>query len=221
MIAHVYRPKRKRGGQTIVARMYRARVQLPGEHKVRDIGLGVTEVRSAQQKLQQLLAEASRESVGLIPKKSVREAASIRFAQHVGNYLGDLRARGRVPRYVHGVEVYLTTLARECRWNYLGDVSAESLTVWRQRQKKSAKTLNEYLTAARAFLKWSKVQRLIEENPLLEVAPVRVAGRQARSRRAYTADEIQRLLQVAGPRRPLYLTAVLTGIRRGELEQLR
>ncbi len=39
-------------------------------------------------------------------------------------------------------------------------------------------------------------------------------------RRALTDDELARLLEVAGPRRLLYLTAMYTGLRRGELRQL-
>jgi len=40
-------------------------------------------------------------------------------------------------------------------------------------------------------------------------------------RRAYTPEEIQGLLTVAGRRLPIYLMAMLTGIRRGEIKQLR
>ena len=46
-------------------------------------------------------------------------------------------------------------------------------------------------------------------------------GVEVRARRAYSDDEIQALLKVAGKRRIVYLTAVLTGIRLGELKALR
>ena len=45
-------------------------------------------------------------------------------------------------------------------------------------------------------------------------------GKQLRPRRAFTREEFQRLLAIAGPRRALYLTAVFTGLRRGELAAL-
>ena len=57
----------------------------------------------------------------------------------------------------------------------------------------------------------------IDRNPFIQVQKVQSNGKQLRSRRAFTREEFQRLLAVAGPRRALYLTAVFTGLRRGEL----
>ena len=75
MIAYIYRPKRRRDGKLVFARLYRARIRFPDEHKAKDIPLHVTEKRSAEQKLQQILNEHSQESVGLIAPKKIREAA--------------------------------------------------------------------------------------------------------------------------------------------------
>lgn len=60
----------------------------------------------------------------------------------------------------------------------------------------------------------------IERNPLALVQKVQSNGKQLRPRRAFTREEFQRLLAVAGPRKALYLTAVFTGLRRGELAAL-
>ena len=77
MIAYIYRPKRRRDGKLIFARLYRARIRFHDEHKAKDIPLHVTEKRSAEQKLQQILNEHSQESVGLIaPKSSIIFASS-------------------------------------------------------------------------------------------------------------------------------------------------
>jgi integrase len=46
-------------------------------------------------------------------------------------------------------------------------------------------------------------------------------GREVRIRRALTAAELDTLLLVAGPQRIVYLTATLTGVRHGELKELR
>jgi integrase len=53
--------------------------------------------------------------------------------------------------------------------------------------------------------------------PLWQAATLR--GRQKR-RRAITTEELSRLLEVAGKRRLLYLTAVYTGLRVDELRKL-
>ena len=60
----------------------------------------------------------------------------------------------------------------------------------------------------------------IERNPLAQVQKVQSNGKQVRPRRAFTREEFQRLLAAAGPRRVIYLTAVFTGLRRGELAAL-
>jgi hypothetical protein len=153
MIAYIYRPRRRRNGKLIFARLYRARVRFQDEHKAKDIPLHVTEKRSAEQKLQQILNEHSQESVGLIAPKAIREAAETPLTDHSAIYARELVTAGCVKRYVQGVENYVGTLLKECKWEYFRDINAEAFQNWRQRQKKSPKTLNEYLVATRAFLK--------------------------------------------------------------------
>jgi integrase len=84
----------------------------------------------------------------------------------------------------------------------------------------SPKTLNEYLASARSLFNWMVKHGRIERNPLALVQKVQSNGKQLRPRRAFTREEFQRLLAVAGPRRPLYLTALFFGLRRGELAAL-
>jgi integrase len=221
MIAYIYRPKRKRNGRLISARLYRARIRFPNEHRTKDVPLQVTEKRSAEQRLQQMLVEYSQESVGLIASKKAREAAATLLTSHFAFYKRELATAGCVKRYVQGVENYVGTLMKDCKWEYFKDINAEAFQNWRQLQKKSPKTLNEYLVAVRAFLKWAQRLGYITRNPLEKVELLRIQGRQKRARRAYTPEEIQRLLAVDGRRVPIYLLAALTGIRRGEIKKLR
>ena len=51
MEARIYKPKRHRNGKRTTGRLYRARVKLTGDNKVRDISLGVSDKQVAQQKL--------------------------------------------------------------------------------------------------------------------------------------------------------------------------
>lgn len=151
----------------------------------------------------------------------MREAAQVPLKTHLASYVRELISKGRDGRYASGVETVFENLMKECGWEHFKDVSPESFLAWRQAQTKAPKTLNEYLGAARAFLKWLVRFGYLSHNPLANVEPVRVQGRQKRTRRAYTPEEIQKLLGVAGERYPVYLMAVLTGIRRGELRKLR
>jgi len=103
---------------------------------------------------------------------------------------------------------------------YPKDVTADSFMVWRGAQTLAAKTLNDYLDAANALLKWMQRATRLENNPLQTVGKVKTAGREKVQRRALTDEEVRRLLAVAGPRRPVYLTAINTGLRRAELKSL-
>jgi hypothetical protein len=60
----------------------------------------------------------------------------------------------------------------------------------------------------------------IERNPLRHIQKVQSNGEQTRPRRAFTREEFQRLLAVSQSRKPVYLTAVFTGLRRNELASL-
>lgn len=60
----------------------------------------------------------------------------------------------------------------------------------------------------------------IGTNPMRHVQKVQTNGGEQIKRRAFTADELQRLISVSGPRGVVYRIAARTGIRRGELEQI-
>lgn len=55
MEARIYKTKRRRNGKRVVGRVYRARVKLDGDDKVRDIALKVTDRQVAQQKLNEIV----------------------------------------------------------------------------------------------------------------------------------------------------------------------
>jgi integrase len=65
-----------------------------------------------------------------------------------------------------------------------------------------------------------KHKRRISDNALETVELVDTSGVETRIRRAFTDDEMERLLDVAGVYRPVYLMAVCTGLRRSELAGL-
>ena len=69
MEARIYKPKRWRDGKRTTGRLYRARVKLASDSKVRDIALKVSDKQVAQQKLNKLVQELEHESAGLIPAK--------------------------------------------------------------------------------------------------------------------------------------------------------
>ena len=111
-------------------------------------------------------------------------------------------------------------------------VEAGQLTVLRDVTKKSVesflnalacgpKTRNEYQTSWNVFLDWLVYEDRLDENPIRDrIRRARVKPEDTTKRRAFTIDELVRLISVSSRRELLYLTASTTGARLGELEQL-
>ena len=74
------------------------------------------------------------------------------------------------------------------------DVTSDSFQVWRAKQSLAPNTVNEYLTSITSLLNWMEKHERIERSPLRHVEKVQTNGKQARPRRAFTRDEIPRLL---------------------------
>jgi len=221
VIALTYKPKRMRGGKRVVGRLYRGKYRLGGESKIHDVALGVCDKQVAEQKLAAIVRDCEKVKFGLIPAQSVRESLQKPLAEHVRDLVADLRAQGRNSRHIRQVQNAVLQVAGDCEWKSVQNVTADSFQMWRAGQSKAAKTLNEYLGACLALLNWMVRNGRVLANPLVTVRKVETRGRQTLIRRAYAGEEIERLLAVAGPQRPVYAMAVLTGIRHNELKGLR
>jgi integrase len=220
MIQTLYRPKRLRDGKRITSRLYSARIRIDGERRILNVPLGVSDKQVAQEKLRRLVQEREKELHGLMPPKTLRDAAQAPLLKHVQDFIGDLRAKGRNEQYIDELENKLKLLANQCGWQLAKDVTADTFVKWRTQQKKSAKTLNEYLAGVKALIHWMTKQGRITVNPLTVVQKGETRGKEVRKRRAYTDEEMQALLNVAGKHRILYIMAALTGIRHGEFKKL-
>lgn len=221
MIATIFRPKRRRNGKLVTSRLYRGRYRLHETGKIFDVALGTTDKRVARQKLEQIIREQELKEAGLLPQKPEQQAAQVPLKTHLEDYERDLLALKRDPRHVLQTRCCVRRLMDECGWNYASDINADSFQTWRAKQVLSPKTLNGYLVAVRALLNWMERLERIEKNPLAKVQRIENRGATVRKRRAFTDDEISRLITAVPERKVIYLTAVYTGLRRGELEQLR
>ena len=108
---------------------------------------------------------------------------------------------------------------RECKWQNLREVTADSFLRWRAEQKKAPKTINEYQAVLSALFTWLRKQNRVPTNPFEIVSKVDARSKESFQRRALNDDEAKRLL--ATPRKLLYLLAMHTGLRRGEISKLR
>jgi len=222
MEARIYKSKRLRNGKRVTSRLYRARVKLAGDRKVRDIALHVTDRQVAQQKLNKLVQELEHESAGLLPARIEREAAQCPFLELVAEYVNELTVLGRSEDHLRHVDKRLRRLVRECQWTKLSDVTPASFQAWRKAQTgKAPKTLNEYLAALSAFWTWLRRQGRVPANPFELVERSDTRGKEKVKRRALSDAQAVRLLQVAGKNQLAYLLPLYAGLRRNEANTLR
>jgi integrase len=211
MIDHL----RKRG------RIWYWRYRPHGERgQILEVSLGTPDKQSAEKKRGELRQEKERERAKILAPKEMREAAQRSLSEHVSDFVKDVLARGKTEKYAGVLEVRLNRLIAECGWKQVSSVTADSFVTWRTRQKMAPKTFNEYLNAISGLLNWMRRQARIAANPLQVVGKVETRGRDTRERRALTDAEMRKLLAVSGKRKAVYLMAVFTGLRRGELRQL-
>jgi integrase len=219
MIAYIYRPKRQRNGKQVFNRIWRARLKLNGDAKARDISLNCADKQTAEQKLRDSIRDYERTAVGLLAPAAQRETFENPMERLVDGYVADLKALGRSTDHVRHVDTRLRRLMRECKWQNLREATADSFLRWRTEQKKSPKTINEYQAALSALFSWLRKQNRVAANPFELVTKVDARGKESFHRRALNDEEARRLL--AGHRKLLYLLALHTGLRRGEINALR
>ena len=219
MTSFVFRPKRRVNGKLRVARTWSGEFKLAGDAKPTRIALGVTDKQVAEEKLRRIIREAEREREGLIRPKMERDGLKQPIEAAIREYVDSRRGLHRGAKYCRDRELRLSRVARGCSWRSVADINGHSFEVWRARQSSfCAKTLNEYYAAAFGFCNWLK--KRTGQNPMRSVERIKSLGDPTRTRRAFGAEELSRLANVAGERGIVYLVAAVTGLRRGELSKL-
>ncbi len=200
---------------------WQMRYKLPGE-KERAKSLRVRDERTANRLMSEFVTQLEREAAGISPPSKQRETAVAGLETVLGEYLADLRAQNCSAQYVEKTGLFVSGIAKVQGWKSIREITADGFIAWRSRMagNRAAKTLNLYHGAMLSFLNWLVDSERLPENPLRRVPKVK-EFEQKRPRRAATDEEIARLLAVAPPERLLiYMLALHTGLRRGEMETL-
>jgi len=88
MINHIFKPRGER--------IWRWKFRLqPEDGKILDVSLGTSDKQVAEKKRSELLRENEHERAGFIPPKAARNAAQRKLIEHLQDFLGDLRRRGK------------------------------------------------------------------------------------------------------------------------------
>jgi len=212
----------KSTGKVKLSRTWYCQYKLDGQTKPTRVNLGTTDKRVAEQRLRELVCRAERELAGLVLPPDQVDAASTPLLDLLAEHIRQLKRDGLNKQYVWDVDDRCRHLFERCGWERLRDITAASFLDWRGRQTgKSPKTLNDYLACIRGLLRGLLDAGRLGDDPLAGVKRLQVKGRETFKRWPMTVLEFDRLLRVAGRRRVLYLTAALTGLRRGTLFDLR
>ena len=216
----VFRQKSIKDGQSVQRRTYTGRYRLPGDTRDTQVALGVTDKRVAEKKLSQIVQAEQERRAGIGVTRFERSETLLTEAMKL--WCDDLRIRNRGEKYIKDVERFIIIVSDHAHWKQLSDITPEGFISWRSaNNSKAPKTLNEYLNALNAFLNWLVQRETISSNPLLRVPKCETRGYQKRMRRAFTQNELRRLIAKSPEDRALvYHAAAYTGIRRGELESI-
>lgn len=118
MICHLVRRKGRR--------LWRGRYRPDGQTKIAEIPLRTSDKRVAEQRLRDFISELEQEVAGIIPSKSLRNAAVRNLTEHLDEFVADLRAMRRSVKHVANVRFRVGRLIQECGWKRAGDVSTDS-----------------------------------------------------------------------------------------------
>jgi integrase len=152
--------------------------------------------------------------------RALKAAADRNYVDHVADFIASREGKGRDGMYVYNLKRFLLRLGDECGWHHLRDITADSLVAWKIRQKLKPKSIKGYCDALRTFCTWLVGRGRLSAMPItLDDTAVSLGGNES-PYRAFTDAEISRLLASAPERRCVYLFALLTGLRRAEINSL-
>ncbi len=160
------------------------------------------------------------EGLELVNRLAGSRAAT--WEQLAAAYVKEIETAGRSELYVTSVTRRLLRVAKGCAWRTPADVTRQAWQRYAQARREAGRspvTVNTELDAVKSFMKWLIMNEFIDKNPLQTCQPVAV-GEKRRRRRAFTDDEVSRLLAVAGAQELLLRVAFGSGLRYKELKAL-
>jgi len=202
--------------------LYQARIRFDSSEKIIYRSLKTKNHAIALKRLDDLYDRLELEREGMLPPEKMIDARNEKIEQHILRYISDLEVTASSSMYINSMGYRLRKLAKECRWCVLKHIDSYSFIRWRTAQKLSIKTLNDYLSGLNCFMCWLVDNGFLALNPIEKVKRIPVRGRHSFKRRAFTTEEIRCLLSVASSdRKVVYVLALTTGLRRGEIEALK
>jgi len=150
-------------------------------------------------------AELVRAGVMSAEQDQVSDHRRAPIQRHVDSFIDSLRARGDGDRHVRNIRRLVTTVITECNIRTLRDVKRETIEKWLltgANVRRSARTRNMYVGAIKSMMKWAVETERLLSDPLARIRRADERADRRRQPRAFTPDELSRLLNAA-QRRPI------------------
>jgi integrase len=196
------------------------------------VGTGFTDKNETRRLALQLVLEADeiRRGIRKPPQPSDTEGLKP-IRKHIEAYLawgkiqGGKRGRPWASRYGQLKDAALTWWVETLGLSNLADVSLPSVEAALQRKasndRVTGRTLANTAMALAAFLRWCVERKYLPSYPLEGLRGFDISVSPKNFRRAFTLEEIGKLLASAPPRnRVVYRLALITGFRAGEIASL-
>jgi integrase len=178
---------------------------------------------TAEQVQRHLQSQADLRKHGVVTPALDRASAQVQrpIQQHVDEFVQHIQARGRAPRYVQQLRARLERFIAFASIDRLSGVTAERLDAFvlsLRAGKYSGFSVNEFITTAKAFSRWTVMTGRMLADPLVAVR--KGNGRaitKKRQRRAMTPVEFGALLEASRNRPEHELRLVRRGPNKGKL----
>ena len=219
------------GAKLQESRFWMVQVILDGRRK---LVKGYTDKGASEQLGATLERAKARGEQGLVDPFKAHKARPL--AEHVGDWIAELRQLGRDNQYVAPCKARMERLAKECGWGKLADINADSFCKWRETAMSTVghaakpgsnvvpmgpRTQNHYYETLRTFCRWCVKRERMPLNPAAVIEKVDETQDVRRARRALGEDDLAKLLGVVPELHQLaYRIILATGLRRDELHQL-
>jgi site-specific recombinase XerD len=189
--------------------------------------------QAAEAMLRRLQTEADhKRAVGFTREDEQRERP---LSELLTDYETHLRSKGNTENYVAKTILRIQAVVNATKAKTLADVDtgriSATLAAWRGRKRKSLNiaTTNHYARAVKSFTRWLWTEHRTHEDPLTNLRLLNAKADRRHVRRAFNADELQRLVSTTETcrktlcgirgvdRAMLYRVAAYTGLRLSEL----
>ncbi|MCA8991374.1 MAG: tyrosine-type recombinase/integrase [Planctomycetaceae bacterium] len=192
--------------------------------------------KTSQRLLVKLQGDEDRKAILGVTEED--ERAQTPISKALPEYIAYLTMKGNTAEYVKTCNQRLTKLLKAVKAKTISDLDSgkvlKTLNDWRKGI--SLETINHYIRAVKGFAKWLRRERLLKDDPFVGLKTFNSKVDKRRNRRAFTDDELKRLLsdtQVSSKRYRgndwqflpvdrvmLYRIAANTGLRAKEISSL-